>query len=201
MLKLTPSTLRYHSAAARPRLYVAQGADPVSVVAFSYKFSLQEGSCCELFTYRLLVFHFSYSRQKESTMSLSLKILPLFLVTHSLPKESRQLMRFIWAAPISFVRQLHRGSLSSICTGLHPFATRQEVQTLTVTCIQPPAWQDALWLAVPKKKVTRHKKRLKTTVQKRIKLRQDIIRDPRTGEVTLRHKLPFNWTDYLPIVE
>ena len=65
----------------------------------------------------------------------------------------------------------------------------------------PATWQEALWLAVPKKKVTRHKKRLKTTVQKRIKLRQDIVTDPRTGETTLRHKMPFNWKDYLPKVE
>jgi len=55
-----------------------------------------------------------------------------------------------------------------------------------------------LWLAVPKSKVSRMKKRLKTTVQKRIKLRNNIITDPRTGEITLRHRLPFNWKDYLP---
>jgi len=58
----------------------------------------------------------------------------------------------------------------------------------------------AVWFAVPKKKVTRHKKRLKTTLQKRIKVRKDIIVDPRTGEVTLMHKLPKNWKDYLPEV-
>lgn len=58
----------------------------------------------------------------------------------------------------------------------------------------------ALWFAVPKQRVTRHKKRLKTTVQKRIPLRKDIVVDPRTGEVTLKHKLPFNWKDYLPKV-
>jgi len=52
--------------------------------------------------------------------------------------------------------------------------------------------------AVPKKKVTRHKKRLKTTVQKRIELRRDIVTDPRTGEISLRHKMPSNWREYLP---
>jgi ribosomal protein L32 len=57
---------------------------------------------------------------------------------------------------------------------------------------------DALWFAVPKKMVSRQKKRLKTTVQNRIPLRSDIIVDPRTGQVSLKHKLPFNWTDYLP---
>jgi ribosomal protein L32 len=54
-----------------------------------------------------------------------------------------------------------------------------------------------LWFAVPKKQVTRHKKRLKTTVQKRIPLRTDIVVDPRTGQVTRKHRLPFNWKDYL----
>jgi ribosomal protein L32 len=57
---------------------------------------------------------------------------------------------------------------------------------------------DNLWFAVPKKKVTRSKKRMKTTRQKRIKLKKNIIVDPRTGETTLMHKLPFNWKDYLP---
>ena len=56
----------------------------------------------------------------------------------------------------------------------------------------------AVWFAVPKKRRTRHKIRLRTTVQNRIKLRQDIVTDPRTGELTLRHRLPHNWFDYLP---
>jgi ribosomal protein L32 len=61
---------------------------------------------------------------------------------------------------------------------------------------------EAIWLfAAPKQRVTRHKKRLKTTVQKRIPLRKNIITDPRTGELTLKHKLPFNWKQYLPQVE
>ncbi|GKY97060.1 hypothetical protein MPSEU_000664600 [Mayamaea pseudoterrestris] len=58
--------------------------------------------------------------------------------------------------------------------------------------------QDFLWFAVPKKKISRHKKRLKTTLQKRIKLKSNIIVDPRTGEVTLQHKMPANWREYLP---
>lgn len=57
----------------------------------------------------------------------------------------------------------------------------------------------SIWhMAVPKKKVTRHKKRLKTTVQKRIPLKKNIIIDPRTGELTKMHHLPVNWKDYLP---
>ena len=59
----------------------------------------------------------------------------------------------------------------------------------------------SVWFAVPKKRVTRHKKRLKTTVQKRIPLRKNIVNDPRTGEVTLMHRLPFNWKKYLPKVD
>jgi ribosomal protein L32 len=60
-------------------------------------------------------------------------------------------------------------------------------------------WDDLhIWLAVPKQKISRSKKRIKTTVQKRIKLKRNIVRDPRTGETTLMHRLPFNWKDYLP---
>ena len=58
----------------------------------------------------------------------------------------------------------------------------------------------SIWFAVPKSKITRSKKRMKTTVQKRIKRKQNIIIDPRTGEVTLSHRLPFNWKAYLPEV-
>mmetsp|Transcript_30251 Transcript_30251/g.29151 ORF Transcript_30251/g.29151 Transcript_30251/m.29151 type:complete len:114 (-) Transcript_30251:242-583(-) len=61
-----------------------------------------------------------------------------------------------------------------------------------------PSLSDCLWLAVPKSKITRSKKRMKTTNQKRIKLKDHIIVDKRTGELTLRHKMPFNWKDYLP---
>jgi ribosomal protein L32 len=57
---------------------------------------------------------------------------------------------------------------------------------------------DALWWAVPKRKHTPSRKRKKTTVQKRIPLKKNIVFDPQTGEVTLKHRLPFNWRDYLP---
>lgn len=60
------------------------------------------------------------------------------------------------------------------------------------------SWSDAFWFAVPKKKVTKSKKRMKTTRQKRIPLKKNIVADPRTGEPTLMHKLPFSWRDYLP---
>lgn len=88
---------------------------------------------------------------------------------------------------------------------LRPLPSTWEGGTLTTAfstpLANPPAWQEALWLAVPKRKVTKHRKRLKTTLRKRIKIRQDIVTDPRTGETTLRHKMPFNWKDYLPGAE
>mmetsp|Transcript_15188 Transcript_15188/g.28819 ORF Transcript_15188/g.28819 Transcript_15188/m.28819 type:complete len:121 (+) Transcript_15188:116-478(+) len=106
-----------------------------------------------------------------------------------------------------------RGSLSTMISSwlrrlALPFpaitSTSSAITTTTAPNAIPcprPVWQEALWLAVPKKKVTRHKKRLKTTVQKRIKLRHDITTDPRTGELTLRHKMPFNWKQHLPTAE
>lgn len=56
----------------------------------------------------------------------------------------------------------------------------------------------SILFAVPKRKHTKSRKRMKTTVPKRIPLKKNIVFDPRTGEVTLQHKLPFNWKDYLP---
>mmetsp|Transcript_11685 Transcript_11685/g.13161 ORF Transcript_11685/g.13161 Transcript_11685/m.13161 type:complete len:143 (+) Transcript_11685:105-533(+) len=55
-----------------------------------------------------------------------------------------------------------------------------------------------IWFAVPKSKISRSRKRMKNTRQKRIPLKKNIVFDPRTGEISLRHKLPFNWKDYLP---
>ena len=68
----------------------------------------------------------------------------------------------------------------------------------TDTTSSPSPLEEALWFAVPKKKVTRGKKRLKTTLQKRIKMKNNIVIDKRTGELTLKHKLPYNWENYLP---
>jgi ribosomal protein L32 len=58
--------------------------------------------------------------------------------------------------------------------------------------------QQHIWFAVPKSKISRSRKRMKTTKQKRIPIKKNIVFDPRTGEVTLKHKMPFNWKDYLP---
>jgi len=70
--------------------------------------------------------------------------------------------------------------------------------TTDATTSTPSSLEESLWFAVPKKKVTRGKKRLKTTLQKRIKLKDNIVIDKRTGELTLKHKLPYNWKNYLP---
>ncbi|GMH54314.1 hypothetical protein TrLO_g6416 [Triparma laevis f. longispina] len=51
---------------------------------------------------------------------------------------------------------------------------------------------DSLWLAVPKSKISRSKKRMKHGRYK-LKNKTNIIRDRITGEWTLRHRLPMNW--------
>jgi ribosomal protein L32 len=61
--------------------------------------------------------------------------------------------------------------------------------------------QQHIWFAVPKSKISRSRKRMKTTRQKRIPMKKNIVFDPRTGEVTLLHKMPSNWKDYLPKME
>ena len=58
--------------------------------------------------------------------------------------------------------------------------------------------QDGIWFAVPKKKVSRSRKRKKNHLRDRLKLKKNIIDDPRTGELTLKHKMPENWKDFLP---
>ena len=58
----------------------------------------------------------------------------------------------------------------------------------------------ALWFAVPKNRTTRRRKRVKNWNKRQIYIKQNIIRDPRTGELTLMHRMPFNWKDYLPKV-
>lgn len=59
----------------------------------------------------------------------------------------------------------------------------------------------SIWFAVPKKRVSKSKKRMKTTWQKKIKKKQNIVFDKRTGELTLMHHLPKNWKKYLPETE
>jgi ribosomal protein L32 len=89
----------------------------------------------------------------------------------------------------------NNGILDRISPTSYDHDLKDEEETNTST-------ESGLWLfAVPKKKVSRGKKRMKTTRQKRIPLKKNIVVDPRTGEFTLMHKLPFNWKDYLPNME
>jgi ribosomal protein L32 len=64
-------------------------------------------------------------------------------------------------------------------------------------------WEEDLstWFAVPKQKVSHSKKRMKQQFKNVIRPKQHICTCPRTGELTLRHRLPFNWEDYLTTFE
>ena len=55
---------------------------------------------------------------------------------------------------------------------------------------------DSIWFAVPKKKVSKSKKRMKHGLYK-LKNKVHIVRDRVTGEWTERHRLPLNWKFYL----
>jgi len=61
-----------------------------------------------------------------------------------------------------------------------------------------PILDSILQFAVPKKRMSLSKKRMKTTVRDRIPLKSNIIRDGRTRQMTLMHKLPFRWKEYIP---
>ena len=82
----------------------------------------------------------------------------------------------------------------------HDHQHNRDIITTTTSTPQQQQLLDQLsiWFAVPKQKISRQKKRMKTTRQRRIPLQKNIITDPRTGQVTLRHRLPFNWKNYLP---
>eukprot|EP00588_Corethron_pennatum_P014361 CAMPEP_0194279176 /NCGR_PEP_ID=MMETSP0169-20130528/13555_1 /TAXON_ID=218684 /ORGANISM="Corethron pennatum, Strain L29A3" /LENGTH=138 /DNA_ID=CAMNT_0039023551 /DNA_START=76 /DNA_END=492 /DNA_ORIENTATION=- len=57
---------------------------------------------------------------------------------------------------------------------------------------------ESIWLAVPKRKHTKSRKRMKITAQKRIPLKTNIIQDKVTGELTLMHHLSLNWKKFIP---
>jgi ribosomal protein L32 len=68
-----------------------------------------------------------------------------------------------------------------------------------------PSFQEApvdddssIWFAVPKSKISLSKKKMKNYNKRIIQAKQNITTCPRTGEVTLKHKLPFNWKEYIP---
>ena len=60
-------------------------------------------------------------------------------------------------------------------------------------------YDTSIWFAVPKKRMSKGKKRMKNYLKRTaLKFKDNIVTDGRTGELTLRHHLPFNWKDYLP---
>lgn len=86
-----------------------------------------------------------------------------------------------------------------LCLASIPVSTNMSLNEPSSSSSSTTSLWDSIWnMAVPKSKVSRSKKRMKTTLQKRIPLKKNIVIDERTGELTLKHKLPFNWKDYLP---
>ncbi|GMI11987.1 hypothetical protein TrVE_jg13992 [Triparma verrucosa] len=99
---------------------------------------------------------------------------------------------------MSLVRQIPPQTSSSFA-GFFPRLTPRlelaghSLPASTQTATQPLSdLFDALWLAVPKSKISRSKKRMKHGRYK-LKNKTNIIRDRITGEWTLRHRLPMNW--------
>ena len=93
----------------------------------------------------------------------------------------------------------HRPNLpSSAPSPLPPLSLCMDGFSLNNTQCNDETYNSIWQFAVPKSKISKSKKRMKTTTQKRIQLKKNIVVDERTGELTLKHKLPFNWKDYLP---
>eukprot|EP00565_Helicotheca_tamesis_P000097 CAMPEP_0185735224 /NCGR_PEP_ID=MMETSP1171-20130828/24627_1 /TAXON_ID=374046 /ORGANISM="Helicotheca tamensis, Strain CCMP826" /LENGTH=96 /DNA_ID=CAMNT_0028405439 /DNA_START=20 /DNA_END=306 /DNA_ORIENTATION=+ len=80
----------------------------------------------------------------------------------------------------SIYRQTLYPQLSLAGAGL-PTPQSTPLETDTHNNNAPPTIMDALWFAVPKKRVSKGKKRMKTTVQKRVKVKNHIMVDGRTG--------------------
>ena len=119
----------------------------------------------------------------------------LFVASEALRRAQRLLFNFHNHLPPPAFLWLHQPQL----IGGFPSSTPSSLLDHDDEHEEQPQPHDSIWrFAVPKKRVTRSKKRLKTTVQYRIQPRQNIITDPRTGELTLRHRLPHAWEDYLP---
>jgi ribosomal protein L32 len=113
------------------------------------------------------------------------------IITTAISAIRRQINNFFFFPPIAPQISMAGIPFCDITTSL---TTNYDVDT---SSSRSPL-EEALWFAVPKKKVTRGKKRLKTTLQKRISMKNNIVIDKRTGELTLKHKLPYNWENYLP---
>jgi len=97
-----------------------------------------------------------------------------------------------------FLRSIQIAFESIVFSRLFPSLQLAGASTALPAFTLSDALQEAIWFAVPKNRITRSKKRMKTTAQKRIKLKQNIVTCGRTGEITLMHKLPFAWRDYIP---
>mmetsp|Transcript_42971 Transcript_42971/g.48791 ORF Transcript_42971/g.48791 Transcript_42971/m.48791 type:complete len:126 (+) Transcript_42971:43-420(+) len=59
----------------------------------------------------------------------------------------------------------------------------------------------SIWFAVPKSKISHSRKREKQFHKNHIPHKKNIIFCKQTGEVTLSHRLPYNWRDYIPTFE
>ena len=114
------------------------------------------------------------------------------IITTAISAIRRQINTFFFFPPIAPQISMAGIPFCDITTSLN---TNYDVDTSSSSS---SSLEEALWFAVPKKKVTRGKKRLKTTLQKRIRMKNNIVIDKRTGELTLKHKLPYNWENYLP---
>uniref|UniRef100_A0A7S1C2Q6 Uncharacterized protein n=1 Tax=Corethron hystrix TaxID=216773 RepID=A0A7S1C2Q6_9STRA len=103
-----------------------------------------------------------------------------------------------WLAPVCDIS--HGDFQDSICSGSNEKRCHTSVMDVLGGVLindQTIADSDAVWFAVPKRKHTRSRKRKKTTSQKRIPLKTNIVRDKTTGEFTLMHHLPFGWKNYI----
>ena len=98
----------------------------------------------------------------------------------------------------------------SVSFAIENFARRLMFQPQPQLCGMPVAAQQqlpgvfddlSLWFAVPKQKISHSKKRLKQAHKNVMRHKENISTCPRTGEVTLKHKLPLNWKDYIPTFE
>mmetsp|Transcript_76 Transcript_76/g.104 ORF Transcript_76/g.104 Transcript_76/m.104 type:complete len:132 (-) Transcript_76:77-472(-) len=89
--------------------------------------------------------------------------------------------------------------LASPITVNHSFDTAADT-TCTTNNNNPFATSNWLF-AVPKSKISHSRKRMKQFHKNHMPLKKNIVHCRRTGEVTLTHKLPKNWKDFIPTFE
>mmetsp|Transcript_28893 Transcript_28893/g.43632 ORF Transcript_28893/g.43632 Transcript_28893/m.43632 type:complete len:136 (-) Transcript_28893:152-559(-) len=104
---------------------------------------------------------------------------------------------------IAFFDQSPQLCLASTGTVHRPFDAASDTTSIQKSingCINdlvPSTWL----FAVPKSKVSHSRKRMKQFHKNHIPHKKNIVRCRRTGEVTLMHKLPMNWRDFIPTFE